>query len=108
MPRRVRAALLAVLFLAGSFGVSIADALLFHQAGSDPFAGIVHIEGVDTGHHAERCLLSQATPAPRGALDLPGCVHADAPVVRYSISAPAHFPASNFAAYNHHSRAPPA
>lgn len=108
MPRRVRAALLTVLFLAGSFGVSIADALLFHQAGSDPFAGVVHIEGVDTGHHAERCLLSQATPAPREALQIPGCVHANAPVVRFSISAPAHFPASNFPAYSQYSRAPPA
>jgi hypothetical protein len=108
MPRRVRATLLAVLFLAGSFGVSIADALLFHQAGSDPFAGVVHIEGVDTGHHAERCLLSQATPAPREALDIPVVLTTVAPVVRFTLAAPTHFPASSFATSNHHSRAPPA
>jgi hypothetical protein len=71
MPLRIRAALLAILFLAGSFGVPVADALLFHQAGNDPFAGVVHIEGVDTAHHAERCLLSHATPAPRESLSVP-------------------------------------
>jgi hypothetical protein len=108
MPRRVRAALLAVLFLAGSFGVSIADALLFHQAGSDPFAGVVHIEGVDTGHHAERCLLSQATPAPREALDLPVVVAAAPPVVQIPVLAPAYLPATTFLAADHLSRAPPA
>lgn len=108
MPRRVRAVLLTVLFLAGSFGVSIADALVFHQAGSDPLAGVVHIEGVDTGHHAERCLLSHATPAPREALDLPVIVAVTAPVVRVSVSVPTRAPASTFPASNQHSRAPPA
>jgi hypothetical protein len=108
MPHRVRAALLAALFLAGSFGVPVADALVFHRAGSDPLAGVVHVEGVDTGHHAERCLLSHAAPAPREALEIPSVVAEARPIIQYSIPERTPFPAAAFPASTQHSRAPPA
>jgi len=62
---RLRAALLALLFVIGALGMPVADAALFHRAGHDPFAGITHMEPLGVVHHADRCVLSAPAVAQR-------------------------------------------
>jgi predicted exporter len=67
--RRVRALVALVLFVVGSWGWPLADALLLHH---DSLAFVPHIESTDgTDCHGQRCVLGH---------QLPTAVPADAPV----------------------------
>ena len=104
---RLRSFFLGVLFFAGALGAPIADALVFHHAGSDPLAGVVHLEGADAGHHAERCILGQPGIARRSVPDVPTGLVRAAPI-RSTPTAPtvACAPATTTRSLPH-SRAPP-
>ena len=77
--RRFRGLVLLALFLAGSAGVPLADAAVFHRGGGDDLARVVHVEAAGASHHADDCLLGVATPASSGASVAVAAVHAELP-----------------------------
>ncbi len=105
---RLRAAFLSGLFLLGAVGVSLADAALFHEAGHDPFAGIIHVEPHGGAHHADRCTLAQ--PVPPQAMGIPAfdVIQSVPPVERHAALAPAPALRSTDPSALQRTRAPPA
>jgi hypothetical protein len=104
----LRAAFCASLFLAGALGVPLADAGTFHLAGSDPCAGLTHLEPQGSSHHADRCTLAQ--PAAAQHQDLGSFHTADIPLptaTRAMVPSTA-CPRSAAFLTLQHSRAPPA
>ena len=105
---RLRAALLAGLFLAGAFGMPLADSALFHRAGHDPYAGVTHVEPHGGAHHADRCTLAQPAAAQRESLGSARAIRvAPAVTVRAALPASCAPHGAELAALQH-SRAPPA
>jgi len=105
---QLRSALLLGLFLAGTFGIPVADAATFHMAGQDPCAGITHVESQGSSHHADRCTLSQPTVAQRQDLGSTHAITISLPTANRVIAPSAASPRSEAFVTLQQSRAPPA
>jgi hypothetical protein len=105
---RFRAALLGALFIIGALGTPVADGLLFHRAGSDPYAWVTHLEPLGSTHHAERCALQAPAMAQREGLGSSRAIRVAPPLVVRSTPAIAAAPAAAELIALRHSRAPPA
>jgi hypothetical protein len=105
---RLRASLLAGLFLLGALGVPVADGALFHVAGHDPYAGVTHVEARGGSHHADRCTLAQPCAVQRESLGSAGVIRTVPPLVVHTVLPSAPAPAGAEPATLQHSRAPPA
>jgi len=104
---RLRSFFLGVLFSLGVLGAPIADALVFHRSGSDPFAGVVHLEGQGNGHHADRCLLGQPGLARRSVPGVASGLARAAPVRPTPAVPTLEYTPATTALRSYHSRAPP-
>lgn len=105
---RLRSGFLFGLFLAGSLGVPLADAAVFHLADKDPCAGITHVEPQGGSHHADRCTLAQPTAAQRAAIDSTKAVRVAPPLaIRIVVPSATALLSTAFVTLQH-SRAPPA
>jgi len=105
---RLRAALLGALFVIGALGMPVADGLLFHRAGCDPYAGVTHLEPLGGVHHADRCALSAPAIAQREGLGSARAIRVAPPLVVRTAPAIAEAPAPAELIALRHSRAPPA
>ena len=105
---RLRATLLAGLFLAGALGIPLADGALFHLAGHDPDAGVIHVEAQGGTHHADRCTLAQPAAAQREALGSCKAIRITLSLVVRSVAPAAAAPHDAESVTLQHSRAPPA
>jgi hypothetical protein len=63
---RLRALLLALLFLGGGTGLPVADGLVYHASGRAPLG--IHIEAAGALCHGESCALLSVLPVPRAAV----------------------------------------
>jgi len=106
--RRLRACSLLGLLLAGTIGLPVADAALFHLAGQDPCAGTTHIEAHGNQHHADRCVLARPVVAQRESLGSAEAVRIAPPMAVPAIAEDARLPADAAFFTLQHSRAPPA
>jgi len=105
---RLRAFLLLALFLSGTVGLPVADAVTFHLAGRDPCAGLTHLEAQGSSHHADRCALAQPTADQREALGSAKAVRVPPPVVARVVTPSSAIRPSAALVTLQHSRAPPA
>jgi len=105
---RLRAVLLAALFVIGALGMPVADGLLFHRAGADPYAGVTHLEPLGSTHHAERCALVAPAMAQREGLGSAPALRVPAPLAVRTAPLIAEAPAPAELIALRHSRAPPA
>ena len=100
--------MLALLFLAGVLGMPVADGLLFHRAGGDPYAGVTHLEPLGSTHHADRCALQAPAMAQREGLGSARAIRVAPPLaIRIAPTIAAAPVAAELIALRH-SRAPPA
>jgi hypothetical protein len=105
---RLRSSLLSALFLLGALGLPLADGALFHMAGHDPFADVVHVEATGGAHHADRCTLAQPVAPQQESLGSAQPLRVP-PLLALQIEAPAAVPPCDADAGRlQHSRAPPA
>lgn len=105
---RLRTAALTALFLAGAFGMPLADAALFHRAGHDPYSGVVHVEQHGDAHHGDRCTLAQPIPPQVTGLPSSDIIQSAPPVECRTALAPTPAPRSADTPSTQQSRAPPA
>ncbi len=105
---RLRSLLCAGLFLAGAFGLPLTDAALFHRAGHDPYAGVIHVEQHGGAHHGDRCTLAQPVPPQLTGLPSTDIIQAAPPVECRTALAPAPEPRSADSPTTQRTRAPPA
>lgn len=106
--RRFGALSLLGLFLAGTIGLPVADAALFHLAGQDPCAGVTHVEAQGDQHHADRCTLAQPLAPQQESLGSRDAVRITPPAAAPAVVPVAALPADLAPATLQHSRAPPA
>ena len=105
---RLRSSLLFACFLLGALGFPLADGALFHMAGHDPFADVIHVEATGGSHHADRCTLAQPVAPQQESLGSAQPLRVPPPLAR-RLEAPATAaPCNADASRLQHSRAPPA
>lgn len=105
---RFRALLCTGLFLVGALGFPLTDAALFHRAGHDPFAGVVHVEPQGNAHHGDRCALARPIAPTASGISSFDAIQAAPPVECRATLLPPVEPRSADTPSSHRTRAPPA